>query len=148
MNGENVAKVYRLCRKREIDRERKWRKSKRRRDIRNVVHLVDFEEAESRENSPAWLSDGGKSVEAIIAACDGETPEARHRRALRNARNRLRRAHPEAVEVFDLAVANGSMRRADSIWTLLLNQRSPNWEAAKVRYWTHLKKILFFFEAQ
>ena len=58
MNGENVAKVYRLCRKREIDRERKWRKSKRRRDIRNVVHLVDFEEAESRENSPAWLSDG------------------------------------------------------------------------------------------
>ena len=151
MNGENVEKVYRLCRKREIDRERQWRKSKRCGIIRNVIHLVDFEEAESLENSPKWLSDGGKGVEDIVAACDGETPEALrtlYARKVRNARDRLRRAHPELVEVFDLAVANGSMGRADSIWVLLLNRRSPNWEAAKVRYWTHLKKILFFFDVQ
>ena len=111
MNGENVEKVYRLCRKREIDRERQWRKSKRKGKIRNVVHLVDFEEAESLENSPKWLSDGGKGVEDIVAACDGETGETRHQRILRNARDRLHRAHPELVEVFDLIVKNGANRK-------------------------------------
>ena len=151
MNGENVEKVYRLCQKRERDRERQWRKSKRKGCVRNVVHLCDFEKAEAAEESPSWLSDNGKGANDIIAACDGETPEALltlYARKTRNARDRLRRAHPELVEVFDLAIANGSRGRADSIWVLLLKRRSPNWEAAKVLYWTHLKKILFFFEAQ
>jgi hypothetical protein len=151
MSGENVGKAYRLCRKREIDRERQWRKSKRKGNIRNVVHLVDFGQAEAAEESPSWLSDNGAGVEAIVAACDGETPEALltpYARKTRNARDRLRRAHPELVEVFDLAVANGGRGRADSIWALLLNRRAPNWEAAKKRYWTHLKKISLFFKVQ
>ena len=72
MNGENVEKVYRQCHKRERDRDRQWRKSKRKGNIRNVVHLVDFEAAEAAENSPSWLSDNGAGVEAIISACDGD----------------------------------------------------------------------------
>ena len=71
MNGENVEKVYRQCHKRERDRERQWRKSKRYGNVRNVVHLVDFESAEAAEESPSWLSDNGAGVEAIISACDG-----------------------------------------------------------------------------
>ena len=71
MNGANVEKVYRLCQKRERDRERQGRKSKRKGQFRNVVHLVDFESAEAAEESPSWLSDNGAGVEAIISACDG-----------------------------------------------------------------------------
>jgi len=113
----HTEKVYRKCLKQERDRERQWRKSKRCDKIRNVVHLVDFEEAESLENSPAWLSENGKGVEDIVAACDGETGETRYQRILRNARDRLHRAHPELVEVFDLIVKNGANRK-ESIWTL------------------------------
>ena len=117
MNGGNVEKVYRQCQKRERDRERQWRKSKRYGDIRNVMHFCDFEEAEVAEDSPSWISDNGKGVEQIVAACDGETPETRHQRILRNARDRLRRAHPELVEVFDLVMENGENRK-ESIWAL------------------------------
>ena len=129
MNGANVEKVYRLCRKREIDRERQWRKAKRYGDIRNVVHLVDFEESEAAENSPSWLSDGGKGVEDIIAACDGEGSkppldcgcESKRRDILRNARKRLKRAHPELLEVFNLIVKNGKNRK-ESIWALMMSK--------------------------
>ena len=65
----------------------------------------------------------GKGAEEIIAACDGETPEARYRRILRNARDRLRRAHPELVEVFNLIVKNGSNRK-ESIWTMVSRKRT------------------------
>jgi len=71
MNGENVEKVYRKCLKLERDRERQWRKSKRYGNIRNVVHLFDFEEAEAAEESPSWISDNNAGEEQIIAACDG-----------------------------------------------------------------------------
>ncbi len=37
--------------------ERKWRKSKRYGEIRNMVHFFDFEAAEAAEVSPSWLSD-------------------------------------------------------------------------------------------
>ena len=117
MNGANVEKVYRLCQKRERDRERQQRKSKRKGQFRNVVHLVDFEKAEAAENSPAWLSDNGKGANDIIAHCDGETGKTRCQRILRNARDRLRRAHPELVEVFDLIMENGANRK-ESIWAL------------------------------
>ena len=73
MNGANVEKAYRLSLKRERDRERQWRKSKRRGKIRNALHFcfLDFEEAEAAEESPAWISDDGKGAEDIVAACDG-----------------------------------------------------------------------------
>jgi len=125
MNGDNVEKVYRLCAKRERDREREARKTKRRGKIRSALHFcfLDFEKAEALDDSPAWISDNGKGAEEIIAACDGETPEARYRRILRNARDRLRRAHPELVEVFNLIVKNGSNRK-ESIWTMVSRKRT------------------------
>ena len=64
--------MYRQCRKREIDRERKWRKSKRKGRFRNVIHVCDFEKAEAAEDSPSWLSDNGKGADDIYAAVDGE----------------------------------------------------------------------------
>ena len=118
----HTEKVYRRCLKQERDREYQWRKSKRKGEIRNVVHLVDFAEAESLENSPSWLSDGGKGEEAIIAACDGETPETRYQRVLRNARRRLKRAKPHLVEVFDLVMENGANRK-ESICRLMSRNR-------------------------
>ena len=132
MSDENVEKVYRQCQKRERDRERKWRIAKRTHDIRNTFRLVDFEKAEAAEESPAWLSDGGKGVEGIIAACDRAVPGAepdgcephRNRRdILRNARKRLKRAHPELLEVFNLIVKNGKNRK-ESIWELM-KSRNP-----------------------
>ena len=57
MNGADVEKAYRMSVKRERDRERKWRKSKRYGEIRNMVHFLDFEAAEAAEVSPSWLSD-------------------------------------------------------------------------------------------
>ena len=73
--------------------------------------------------SPKWLSDGGKGVEDIIAACDGETDETRHMRCIKIAREKLRRAHPELVEVFNLIVKNGSNRK-ESIWQLMSRSRA------------------------
>ena len=117
MNGENVEKAYRMGLKRERDRERQWRKSKRYGNVRNVVHLCDFENAEAAEESPAWLSDNGVGVERIVAHCDGDDAGSRYSQCVKNARERLRRAHPELVEVFNLIVQNGSNRK-ESIWAL------------------------------
>ena len=47
MNGADVEKAYRMSVKRERDRERKWRKSKRYSEIRNTFHFFDFEAAEA-----------------------------------------------------------------------------------------------------
>ena len=125
MNGADVEKVYRQCLKREIDRERMWRKSKRCGNIRNSVHIFDFEAAEAAEESPSWISDGGKGVEDIIAACDRAVPgaepdagESHHAQCVERARKRLKRAAPRLVEVFDLIVENGSNRK-ESIWALM-----------------------------
>ncbi len=71
MSGAEYSKAL----KRERDRERQWRKSKRYGNIRNVMHFFDFEEAEAAEDSPSWISDNGKGVEQIIAACDGGEPQ-------------------------------------------------------------------------
>ena len=146
MSGADIERSYRQCLKREIDRERKWRKSKRHCDVRNMVHICDFEAAEAAEESPSWLSDNGAGVERTTAACDGETPETRHRQTLRNARRRLKRWRSGLVEVFDLIVKNGPNRK-ESIWALT-QRRGSQWAVARDRYWDHLKKISFFFKAQ
>ena len=120
MDGKNVEKVYRKCLKMERDRERKLRNAKRTHDTRNVVHIFDFEEAEAAEESPSWISDNGKGADAIYAAVDRAMPGAmpcgceshgRRRDILRNARKRLKRAHPELLEVFNLIVKNGKNRK-------------------------------------
>ena len=119
-DGANIEKVYRLCKRREYDRERKKRKkTKKGRFLARIVH-VDFDAAETLTESPLWMSDGGAGVEAIIDACDGETPK---QRKLKLARERLRYAHPEWLEVFNLIVKNGTNKR-ESIWEMMMNSTS------------------------
>ena len=111
--------AYRKALKMERDRERSARNAKKRAHLRSVVHIdVDFSEAEFREDSPPWLSDNGAGAEAIVAHCDGEDVESSFERIRRNARRRLKRAHPELVEVFDLIIENGTNRK-ESIWRLM-----------------------------
>ena len=117
MNGADVEKVYRLCRKRERDRERKGRKSKRYGEIRNTFHFFDFEAAEVAEVSPSWLSDEGAGVEDIIAHCDGEDTMSRYQLMLKRAREKVRYADPKLLDVFALVVKNGRNRK-ESIWEL------------------------------
>ena len=114
---------YSKALKRERDRERQWRKSKRYGNVRNVMHLFDFENAEAVEESPSWISDNGVGVEQIVAHCDGDDGESRYNRCIKNARERLRYAHPEWVEVFNLVVQNGSNRK-ESIWRLMSRNRT------------------------
>ena len=125
MNGANVEKVYRKCLKLERDRERSARNAKKRAHLKSVVHIdVDFSEAEFREDSPTWISDNGAGADAIVAHCDGEDGESRFERIRKNARRRLKRAHPELVEVFDLIIENGKNRK-ESIWQLM-SRNLPN----------------------
>ena len=114
---------YRKALKMERDRERSRRNAKKRAHLKCVVHIdVDFSEAEARDDSPTWISDNGAGVEAIVAHCDGEDVESSFERIRRNARRRLKRAHPELVEVFDLIIENGSNRK-ESIWTMVSKKR-------------------------
>ena len=109
MNGENVEKVYRLCQKRERDRDRQWRKSKRYGNVRNVVHLCDFEKAEAAKESPKWLSDNGKGADDIIAHCDGETDDEPQSDEILPewARKKIERNLPKiALDVARLVVRN------------------------------------------
>ena len=117
-------KVYRECLKRERDRERLWRKSKRHKDVRNHLHFVhvDFEEAEAQDESPAWQSDGGKGMEAVIRYCDGELGESYYLRRIKYARRRLARYDRRLLEVFDLIMKNGK-NREESICQMALKIR-------------------------
>lgn len=104
---------YAKCEKRERDRQRKWRKTEQGRFESSMLHL-DFNDAETREKSPKWLSDKGEGVEAIVRAVDGEpTREER----ISSARKRLVESAPELVEVFDLIMENGTNRK-ESKWIL------------------------------
>ena len=69
---EMNAETMHQCEKRERDRERKWRKAKKRAHLAGIVHY-DFAAAEAAENSPACLSDNGAGVEAIVRQCDSES---------------------------------------------------------------------------
>ena len=123
MNGANIERAYLKALKMERDRERSARNAKKRAHMKSVVHIdVDFSEAESRDDSPTWISDNGAGAEAIVAHCDGEDVESSFERIRRNARRRLKRAHPELVEVFDLIIENGSNRK-ESIWTMVSKKR-------------------------
>ena len=110
---------YRKCLKRERDRMRSRRKCRQGRFESSMLSF-DNMPSEMMESS-AWLSDQGAGAEKVYAALDGETPETVYARRLRLARQRLRRAHPELVEVFNLIVKNGS-NREESICELTLSR--------------------------
>ena len=86
--------------------------------MQSLDRLVDSFEDPSKA---AAFSDGGAGAEAVIDYCDRETPETRHAECIRNARQRIRRAHPEWLEVFDLIVKNGS-NRTESICQMILSK--------------------------
>ena len=121
MNGADVEKAYRMSVKRERDRERKWRKSKRYGEIRNMVHFFDFEAAEAAEVSPSWLSDNGAGVERIIDACDREDNfyERRRKWGADHLRNH---GHAAWLPVYHLATKNGNHDRKESISCLALKK--------------------------
>ena len=143
MNGANVEKAYRMSVKRERDRERKWRKSKRYGEIRNTFHFFDFEAAEAAEVSPSWLSDKKAGKERIIAHCDGEFSPSHYARCIRKARERVRRFAPYLLDVFHLVVVNGS-NREESIGTLAA-RRHLDRDAAKLIYYRHRERLLALF---
>jgi len=143
MNGADVEKAYRMSVKRERDRERKWRKSKRYGEIRNTFHFFDFEAAEAAEVSPSWLSDKKAGKERIIAHCDGEFSPSHYARCIDRARKRVRRTAPFLLEVFYLIVKNGT-NRAESIGELAAS-RHLGLGAAETLYFRHRERLLMLF---
>ena len=113
----NVEKVYRRCLKMERDRERSGRDTLQGAFEASFVH-IDYGSENSREDSPSWLSDNGKGVEDIVAACDGETGETRYGRLLRKARDHVRNKAPHLLEELNLIIKNGS-NREESIWEMM-----------------------------
>ena len=129
LNLSTVEEVYRQCLKRETDRERSHRDTKQ---GAFEASMLSFDRLMAEIGDPsksATFSDNGTGEEAIVAACDGEgskTPldrgcESKRRDILRNARKRLKRAHPELLEVFNLIVKNGKNRK-ESIWALMMSK--------------------------
>ena len=81
------------CLKLERDREhgrRRFGKGNFEASLLSLDQLVDSFEDPSKV---AAFSDGGAGAEAVIDYCDGVTPETRHAECIRNARQRIRRAH-------------------------------------------------------
>ena len=114
--------TMRMCEKRERDRERKKRKAKKREHLAGMVHY-DFAKVEAQENSPAWLSDRGAGVEAIIRHCDGELGVSCYERRLEWARDLIKHHKPlrRSADVFELIVENGKNRK-ESICQLMLKK--------------------------
>ena len=108
----------------------------------SLDRLVDSFEDPSKA---AAFSDGGAGAEES-RAFDEWRDGSYYTRRIKASRRRLARNFPELVEVFNLVVRNGKNRR-ESIADLAVHHRIDS-DAAKARYWGHLKKISFFFKAQ
>ena len=100
-----------------------WDRGDKRQALKETAQLAHFDAKMDERERKRECRAGGKGVEAIVAACDGERTMSRYQRILRNARRRLKRAHPELVEVFNLIVKNGSNRK-ESIWTMVSRRRT------------------------
>ena len=126
----------------ERGRERKLRKAKRRAHLADSVHLADFDEAESRDESPAWISDGGKGEEAVMAS----VAKSFYTLCIKHSRELLKKQQPVLVTVFDLIVENVN-NRLESIGRLEEGGKRRH-DAARELYVDHRKKLLKFFLAQ
>ena len=136
---------FKKCLKQERDRERSRRESAQ--GMFESLHqsldrLFDTFEDPSKA---AVFSDGGAEATAT-RIFDEKVDGSYYTRRIKAARRRLSRNCPELVEVFNLVVKNGKNRH-ESIAELAMRHRVES-EAAKMRYWGHLKKILVFFRAQ
>ena len=137
-----IRKIADTSYREERDRERKLRKAKRRAHLADSVHLADFDEAESREESPAWISDGGKGEEAVMTS----VAKSFYTLCVEDARKKLVAFDGKLVTVFDIVVKNGN-NREESICELAARDKHGK-EEAEERYSRNLEKILNFFEAQ
>ena len=138
------------CLKLERDRghsRRRYGKGKFQESMLHIEHDFDFQRIENSDEDPrnAWISDRGADAEKV-RSFDERKYGSYYTRRIKVARRRLARNFPELVEVFNLVVKNGTNRR-ESIADLTVRHRIDS-DAAKVRYWGHLKKISFFFGAQ
>ena len=133
--------------KEERDRERKLRNAKCRAHLLATVHLADFDEAESREESPAWISDGGNGVDDMVSHIDGDTPdESYYTRRIKDAREKLESFDKKLLTVFDLVVKNGTDSK-ESICELAVRDKHGI-KMAEERYSRNLEEILKFFLGQ
>ena len=106
------------ARKRECDRERKWRKETCQGAFESSFVRLDLHRIAAFEESPSWLSDGGKGAEDIIAACDA-CYELSHYECLKElARQRVKRIDRRLLPVLELVFKNRENRK-ESIWQLM-----------------------------
>ena len=146
----NAERSYRQALKLERERERKRRRYRKGQFASSMLHIehdFDFQRIENSDEDPrnAWISDRGAGAEKV-RSFDERRDGSCYTRRIKIARRRLARNFPELVEVFNLVVKNGKNRR-ESIAILAARHRIDN-DAAKGRYWGHLKKISLFFKAQ
>ena len=145
--GAALRRIEYVFRREERGRERKKRLAKRRSHLADILHFVDFEEAEFRDESPAFISDGGKAADEMARRLDGESlGKSYYARRAEEARERLAAFNERLVLVFDLVVKNGSDRE-ESVCELAARDRNGKKEA-EARYSRNLEKILKFFLGQ
>ena len=143
-----MEEARRYCLKLERDRghsRRRYVKGKFQDSMLHIEHDFDFQRIENSDDDPrnAWISDRGAGAKKV-RSFDERKHGSYYTRRIKAARRRLARNFPELVEVFNLVVKNGKNRR-ESIAYLTVRHRISS-DAAKVRYWGHLKKISLFFE--
>ena len=148
--GGKAERSYRKALKLERERERKRRRYRKGQFASSMLHIehdFDFQRIENSDEDPrnVWISDKGAGEERVVADCDGDGSPAYYRTCVKRALNRLRN-RPELQKTLRLVVKNGKNRR-ESIAILAARHRIDN-DAAKGRYWGHLKKISLFFKAQ
>ena len=108
----------RRCLKRERDRERRWRTTPQGAFESSMLSLDQGARVGESNISNEWMSDKGLGVERLVDAIDGVGDLSWYNRRIRAARERLKRAHPELLKVFDLIIKNGNNRK-ESICQLM-----------------------------
>ena len=137
-----IRKIANTSYREERDRERKLRNAKCRAHLADSVHLADFDEAESRDESPGWISDGGKGEEAVMTS----VAKSFYTLCIKHSRELLKKQQPLLVIVFNLIVENVN-NRLESIGRLEESGKRRH-DAARELYFDHRKKLLKFFLAQ
>ena len=130
------------CLKQERDRERSRRESAQGMFEASMLSLDRLVDSFEDPSKAAIFSDCGAGA-AAIRSSDEVGGGSFYMQRIKVARRRLARNFPELVEVFNLVVKNGKDRR-ESIAELAARDRTS--EAANDLYWSHLKKISFFFK--
>ena len=113
-----MQREYQRALEREKIRERDWRKTKQGAFESSMQSLDAMMENSSQPDKMGMLSDSGRGVKRMLDELDGESePHPNRLLRLKAARKRLKKHHPNWIEVFDLIVKNGTNRK-ESIWQM------------------------------